>query len=200
MRSLVLASTSPYRKQLLQQLQLPFITASPIFEEEIDQQVAPELVVKHLALHKAESLRRHFPDSLIIGSDQVFVDARRRILSKPEDLEKALDQLRGMAGRSHIFYTGVAVLDARTGEVKTDFSTFSVTLRNLSEEEICSYLERESPLDCAGSFKIEGLGIALMEKMEGDDYTSLIGLPLIKLTGLLRQFGVNPLQPAEILV
>ncbi|MBE0596231.1 MAG: septum formation protein Maf [Desulfuromonadales bacterium] len=196
MRSIVLASTSPYRKHLLQQLQIPFITASPIFEEEIDQHVAPELVVKHLALRKAESLRRHFPDALIIGSDQVFVDARRRILSKPDDFEGAVAQLRGMAGRSHTFYTGVAVLDVRSGEARIDFATYSVTLRDLTEEEIRTYLQIEAPLDCAGSFKIEGLGIALMAKMEGEDYTSLIGLPLIKLAELLRQFGVNPLDPA----
>ncbi len=194
MRSIVLASTSPYRKQLLQQLHIPFLTASPVYHEEIDQDVAPELVVKHLAYHKAESLRRHFPNALIIGADQVFVDPRRRILGKPGDFAQAADQLRAMAGRSHTFYTGIAVLDAETGAAEVDFVTFIVTLRPLSEEEIRTYLEREKPFDCAGSFKIEGLGISLMEKMEGDDYTALIGLPLIKLGEMLRHCGINPLQ------
>ena len=193
MRSIVLASTSPYRKQLLQQLQIPFVAASPVYQEEIDQEVAPELLVRHLAFHKAESLRRHFPQSLIIGADQVFVDQRHRILGKPGDFATAAEQLRAMAGRSHTFYTGLAVLDAESGESQVDFVTFSVTLRALTEEEIDSYLRRETPLDCAGSFKIEGLGIALMEKMEGEDYTSLIGLPLIKLSEILRRFGLNVL-------
>jgi septum formation protein len=193
MRRIVLASTSPYRKQLLQQLQIPFVTASPIYQEEIDQGVAPELLVKHLATRKAESLIRHFPDALIIGADQVFIDMRQRILGKPGNYENAAEQLRVMAGRSHTFYTGLAVLDAETGESQVDFVTYTVTLRSLSEEEIQAYLLREKPFDCAGSFKIEGLGIALMEKMEGEDYTSLIGLPLLKLSEMLRQFGVNPL-------
>lgn len=195
MRRIVLASTSPYRKQLLQQLHIPFVTASPIYEEQIDQRVAPELVVKHLALRKAESLIRHFPDALIIGSDQVFVDPRGRILGKAGEFTRAAEQLRAMAGRSHTFYTGVAVLDAASGESQVDFVPFKVTLRPLTDEEIAAYLQKEEPYDCAGSFKIEGLGITLMEKMEGEDYTSLIGLPLIKLGDILRHFGVNPLLP-----
>jgi septum formation protein len=197
MRSIVLASTSPYRKKLLQQLQLPFVSASPIFQEEIDQEISPDLLVRHLALRKAESLRRHFPESLLIGADQVFVDPRRRILGKPGSFEGAVDQLKAMAGRRHIFYTGLAVVDATTGEARADFSTYTVFMRRLSEDEIRSYLEREQPFDCAGSFKIEGLGITLMERMEGEDYTSLIGLPLIKLTEMLRTFGVNVLLGQE---
>lgn len=193
MRTVVLASTSPYRKQLLQQLQLLFVTAAPKFEEKIDQNVEPGLLVKHLAFHKAESLRKYYPDALIIGSDQVFVDQRRRILGKPKTVEAAVEQLSAMSGKSHTFYTGLAVLDARSGEALTDVVTFTVTLRDLTLDEIRSYVEREQPLDCAGSFKIEGLGIALMQSMEGSDYTSLIGLPLIRLTDFLRQFGVQVL-------
>ncbi|GAB6081135.1 nucleoside triphosphate pyrophosphatase [Desulfuromonas carbonis] len=191
MRQLVLASTSPYRKQLLQQLGLPFITASPLYFEELDQTVAPELLVKHLALHKAESLAKHFPEALIIGADQVFVDARRRIVGKPGSPERAVEQLKGMAGRSHTFYTGIALFDAAAQTVATDFDTFTVTLRQLTETQIRSYVERENPVDCAGSFKIEGLGIALMDHLDGRDYTTLIGLPLIKLTQMLEQFGVH---------
>ncbi len=193
MRSIVLASTSPYRKQLLQQLQIPFVTASPVFEETIDQGVSPALLVKHLAYHKAESLVKYFPDALIIGADQVFIDQRGRILGKPLTAEKAFEQLRAMAGKSHTFYTGVTLLDAATGDHLSDCVTFGVTLRSLTDSEIRSYVERENPVDCAGSFKIEGLGIALMEKMEGSDYTSLIGLPLIRLSEFLGHFGVEVL-------
>jgi septum formation protein len=193
MRSIVLASTSPYRRQLLQQLAIPFVSASPIYQEEIDQGVAPELLVKHLAFHKAESLKKHFPDALIIGADQVFVDPRKRILGKPGTFERAVEQLRSMVGRTHTFYTGLAVYDSATEEAEVDFVTYSVSLRNLSDEQVRAYVRRESPLDCAGSFKIEGLGIGLMEKMEGEDYTSLIGLPLIRLTEILGRFGVEVL-------
>jgi septum formation protein len=193
MRQIVLASTSPYRRQLLQQLQLPFVTASPLYVEQIDQGVAPELVVRHLSLQKAQSLTKHFPDALIIGSDQVFVDPRKRILGKPGSPEKAFDQLRAMAGRTHSFYTGIAIVDSASGETAFDHAVFAVTLRELDDEQIRAYLARERPYDCAGSFRIEGLGIALMEKMEGEDYTSLIGLPLIRLVRLLARFGIDPL-------
>jgi septum formation protein len=194
MRTLVLASTSPYRLQLMRQLGLAFQVAAPLFTETIDQRVAPELLVKHLAYHKAASLRERYPQALIIGADQVFVDSRGRILGKPGDLERAVEQLRDMSGRSHVFYTGVSVVDAATGKSLTDYTTFSVTLRPLSDEEIYAYLHRDDPLDCAGSFKIEGLGIALMAGMEGEDYTALIGLPLIKLTDILTSFGVRVLE------
>lgn len=193
MRKIVLASTSPYRRSLLKQLELPFVVASPLYVEELDQGVAPELLVKHLSYRKAESLSRHFTDALIIGADQVFVDPRSRILGKPAGRDEAIQQLRAMIGQKHSFYTGVTVFDAATGEAASDFSEFSVVLRNLSDEQIESYIDREKPFDCAGSFRVEGLGIALMEKMEGDDYNSLIGLPLIKLTGLLERFGIEVL-------
>lgn len=190
MRTIVLASTSPYRRQLLLQLEIPFVAAAPRYQEEIDQGVAPELLVKHLAFHKAESLKDRYPDALIIGSDQVFVDPRKRILGKPGTFEGAVEQLRFMVGKTHTFYTGLAVYDSASAECEVDYVTYAVTLRRLSEEQIRAYVRRESPLDCAGSFKVEGLGISLMEKMEGEDYTSLIGLPLIKLTEILGRFGV----------
>jgi septum formation protein len=193
MRQIVLASTSPYRKQLMQQLQVPFVSASPLYFEEIDQSVAPELLVKHLAFHKAESLKKHFPDALIIGADQVFVDARRRIVGKPGSVTAAVEQLKAMAGRSHTFYTGLAVYDTASEQLASDYDTFTVTLRPLTEAQIRRYVERDNPVDCAGSFKIEGLGIALMEGLQGRDYTTLVGLPLIKLTEFLEQFGVQVL-------
>ena len=190
MRNIILASTSPYRKQLLQQLQLPFSTAAPDFIEEIDPHVAPALLVRHLALGKAQSLAETYPDGLIIGSDQLFVDQRGRPVGKAGSLERAFQQLQQMAGKTHCFYTGLALLDSQSGTVQTDYATFSVTFRKLSDEQISNYLQREKPYDCAGSFKVEGLGIALIEKMAGEDYNSLIGLPLIKLVSMLEIAGV----------
>lgn len=191
MRQIVLASSSPYRQQLLQQLKLPFVAVAPEYEEKIDPQIAPALLVRDLALGKAQSLAERFPDALIIGSDQVFVDQGGQALGKPRDMQAAFRQLRQMAGKSHTFFTGLALVDNRSGAIITDVAPFSVTIRPLSDEQIWNYLQREQPLDCAGSFKVEGLGIALMEKMEGEDYNSLIGLPLIKLVTMLEKRGVN---------
>lgn len=194
-RTLVLASTSPYRQQLLRQLGMPFAAVAPVGDEVIDQQVAPELLVKHLALQKANSIRDRFDDALIIGSDQVFVDPRGRILGKPGNANAACRQLKMMAGHTHVFYTGLAVVDCRSGQSLVDYVPFSVTLRPLTAEQIDYYVAVEKPWDCAGSFKIEGLGISLMERMEGEDYSSLIGLPLIRLTTMLAECGVDVLSP-----
>ncbi len=191
MRKLVLASTSPYRRDLLKQLQLPFVAAAPDYVEELDSHLSPALLVRHLALGKAQSLCERYPDALIIGSDQIFVDQRGQAHGKPGSFEKAFQQLKQMVGRQHIFYTGLAVLDSRTGTQQSDYATFAVTLRTLTDQQIINYLQREKPYDCAGSFKIEGLGIALMEKMAGEDFNSLIGLPLIKLVFMLEQAGVK---------
>jgi len=194
MRKIVLASTSPYRQQLLNQLQIPFVAAAPDFTEVIDPHVAPALQVRHLAAGKAQSLAEQYPDAVIIGSDQLFVDQRGRALGKAGDESGAFNQLRQMAGRTHCFYTGLALLDCRTATLQTDHATFAVTLRELTDEQIKDYLKRERPFDCAGSFKVEGLGIALIEKMAGDDYNTLIGLPLIKLVTMLEQVGITVLQ------
>lgn len=193
MRTLVLASTSPYRMQLMRQLELSFHVAAPLYKEQMDTSVSAELLVKHQALQKAQSLAGKYDDALIIGSDQVFVDARHRVLGKPGTKDKAIQQLMEMQGRKHTFYTGVAIYDSASGESMTEFETFSVTLRELNEEQIKHYVDKEDPVDCAGSFKIEGLGIALMEKMAGNDYTSLIGLPLILLVNMLCHFEVEVL-------
>lgn len=194
MRTLVLASTSPYRRNLLRQLDLPFLVAAPRYAEELSPGVAPELLVKHLATEKARSLIELYPDALIIGADQVFVDQRGRVLGKPGSAEQAIRQLQSMAGRTHTFYTGLCVVDSRSERMVTDFETYNVTLRHLSQQEIEAYVHRENPIDCAGSFKVEGLGIALMQEMSGRDYTTLIGLPLIKLVDILQQFDLKPLQ------
>jgi septum formation protein len=189
MRQIILASTSPYRRQLLEQLQLTFTAVAPDYGEQIDQNLDPQLLVQHLALGKAQSLEKQYPDALIIGSDQVFVDPQGQMIGKPGSLENAFQQLQEMVGRTHTFYTGLVVFDSRTGVVSSDTATYSVTLRPLSDAQIMNYLQREQPFDCAGSFKVEGLGIALMEKMAGQDYNALIGLPLIKLVSLLEEAG-----------
>ena len=193
MRTLVLASTSPYRLQLMRQLELSFHVAAPLYKEIMDPSVSAELLVKHQALQKAKSIVNKYDDALIIGSDQVFVDARHRVLGKPGTPEKAVEQLLEMQGRKHTFYTGLAIYDSASGESLTEFDTFSVTLRELTEEQIKHYVAKENPVDCAGSFKVEGLGIALMEKMSGNDYNTLIGLPLILLVNMLNHFDVEVL-------
>lgn len=193
MRTIVLASTSPYRLQLMRQLELNFHVAAPRYKEQMDSSVSAELLVKHQALQKAKSLGEKYDDALIIGSDQVFVDARHRVLGKPGTAEKAIEQLLEMQGRKHIFYTGLAIYDSASGEYLTEFDTYSVSMRKLTEEQIKHYVDKENPIDCAGSFKIEGLGIALMEQMAGNDYTCLIGLPLILLVNMLSRFDVEVL-------
>lgn len=193
MRTLVLASTSPYRLQLMRQLELNFHVAAPLYKERMDSSVSAELLVKHQALQKAKSIADKYDHALIIGSDQVFVDARHRVLGKPGSKEKAVEQLMEMQGRKHTFYTGLAIYDSSTGESLTEFDTYSITMRSLTEEQIKHYVAKENPVDCAGSFKIEGLGIALMEKMSGNDYNSLIGLPLILLVNMLSHFKVEVL-------
>lgn len=198
-RPLILASTSPYRQQLLQQLGLPFTAVAPLGQEIIDQSVAPELLVKHLALQKASSLGDRYSDALILGSDQVFVNPRGTMLGKPGSAAGARLQLKAMAGKTHCFYTGIALYDCHSKRSMTEYVSYRVTLRQLSSEQIAYYVDQENPIDCAGSFKIEGLGISLMEQMAGEDYTSLIGLPLIRLTLMLQEFGVDVLSPAGCL-
>lgn len=193
MRTIVLASTSPYRLQLLRQLELSFHVAAPLYKEKMDPTVSAELLVKHQALQKAKSIGDKYNDALIIGADQVFVDARHRVLGKPGTPAKALEQLMEMQGRKHTFYTGLAIYDSANGDYLTEFETYSVSMRALTEVQLRHYVDRENPVDCAGSFKIEGLGIALMEKMAGNDYTSLIGLPLILLVNMLSHFEVEVL-------
>lgn len=192
MRQIVLASTSPYRRELLERLGLPFTVAEPLFEERIDQDVEPAELVRTFALGKALSLAAAFPDAVVIGSDQVFV-AGGEIVGKPGTADRAFEQLKRMSGGTHTFYTGLAAVDTASGENRISCVPFSVTLRDLTDDEIRNYIRRENPLNCAGAFMIEGLGIALMERLEGADFTALIGLPLIELVTMLRMLGINPL-------
>ena len=176
---LVLASSSPYRRTLLARLGLPFINASPDIDESPLPGETAQALVERLALGKAKALSDKYSEALIIGSDQVCL-CGTTILGKPGDMARARLQLQLCSGRQVDFYTSLVVLNSATGSWQKSLDIFSVTFRNLGETEIQNYLQREQPFDCAGSFKAEGLGISLFEKMAGKDFHSLIGLPLIK--------------------
>jgi|SRR6266850_2271693 len=188
-RRLVLGSSSRYRRELLQRLGLPFETAAPHYDETPLAGEGCATTALRLATGKAQSLARTFPDALIIGADQVASSNGRR-LGKPGDHETALRQLRALSGQSAQFDTAVALLDAREGELQSRVIGCRVTFRSLNDQIIETYLRREQPYDCAASAKAEGLGIALIERIETDDPTSLIGLPLIALTAMLEHAGM----------
>ncbi|CAM3652954.1 Maf-like protein YceF [Vibrio aerogenes CECT 7868] len=185
---LVLASTSIYRRQLLEKLKIPFITASPFFDETPKAHESPEDLVKRLAEGKARSCHIDTP-SLIIGSDQVCV-VNNKITGKPGTREHAITQLSEQSGQRVSFYTGLTLFNNESQTFHTHVDIFHVHFRTLTIQQIENYVDREQPLDCAGSFKSEGLGIALFERLEGDDPNALIGLPLIKLVRMLEQAGI----------
>jgi len=190
-RPLVLASTSIYRRRLLEQLGLPFQAVAPAYEEQHDLDLPPEELVQELAARKAASLRDRFPGCLIVGSDQA-AELAGTILLKPGTEERARAQLAALAGRTHRLLTGVAVLEPETGRLERALDVHEMTLRPLSEEAIAAYVEQEQPVDCAGAYRVEGPGIALFAAMRGEDYTGIIGLPLTKLVDLLLRFGSEP--------
>lgn len=191
-RPLVLASTSPYRRELLARLRLDFTVHAPDVDETPHPDEAPEALVKRLAQAKARAAAPAHPDALIIGSDQVAV-LSGRILGKPGDAENARLQLLHASGRSVRFAIGLALLDSASGRMQADVVPFEVVFRRLNREQIDRYLERDRPFNCAGSFRSEGLGIALFERLAGDDPTALMGLPLIRLTRMLEAEGVQVL-------
>jgi MAF protein len=193
MTQLVLASTSPYRRKLLEQLGLPFETASPDVDESALSYETPEQLVKRLAELKARAVSETYPDALIIGSDQVAI-LDNLILGKPGNHKTAVKQLSNASGKKVLFLTGLCLLNSATGETQINVDEFSVEFRQLSTNQIENYLQREKPYDCAGSFKSEGLGICLFKKMEGDDPNALIGLPMITLINMLSVEGVEILQ------
>ena len=192
MPPLILASTSKYRRELLARLQLPFDTVSPEVDEVPLAGEAPRDLALRLAIAKALAVAATHPLALVIGSDQV-AHCEGRIMDKPGNHERATGQLRFMRGKETWFDTGLALVNAASGRVQSEVVRVRVVLRNLSDAEIEAYLQKEQPYDCAGSAKSEGMGIALMEKLEGDDPTALIGLPLIALSHMLRTEGVDPL-------
>lgn len=190
MRSLVLASSSNYRKALLERLQLPFISDSPDINEAAQINEDAQTLVQRLAVSKASALTKKYANHLIIGSDQVAV-LDGNIIGKPHCFDNAFRQLKAASGKAVCFYTGLAIIDSENLITHVSVVPFTTYFRQLSDAEIASYLHAEKPYDCAGSFKAEGLGISLFEKMEGSDATSLIGLPLIELCRLLRLFSVT---------
>ncbi|MBO3277111.1 Maf family protein [Pseudomonas schmalbachii] len=190
MLPLILASSSPYRRELLQRLRLPFTCASPDIDESPLPGESTEQLVRRLAEAKARALAGRYPEHLIIGSDQAAVQGST-ILGKPHHLERAMEQLRAASGASVSFLTGLALLNTRTGHCQVDCIPFTVHFRELDEAHIRRYLETEQPFDCAGSFKAEGLGVSLFRATEGEDGTSLIGLPLIRLVDMLLAEGVQ---------
>jgi len=190
MLPLVLASSSPYRRALLERLGLTFSCQSPEIDEQSQPNERAEQLVRRLAEEKARALSQQYPQHLIIGSDQVAL-LEQQILGKPHDFPRAQAQLMAASGQSVRFLTGLALLNSKTGVCQVDCVPFTVHLRNLSEATIRRYLEAEQPFDCAGSFKAEGLGISLFRSTEGEDANSLIGLPLIRLVDMLLNEGIN---------
>ncbi|MBF0135944.1 MAG: Maf family nucleotide pyrophosphatase [Magnetococcus sp. DMHC-1] len=187
---LVLASTSLFRRQLLERLGLPFVVSGPGVDETRLPDESPSALVQRLAEAKARAVGPDHPDSLIIGSDQV-AEIDGYILGKPETHARAVAQLQQASGRRVAFVTGISLLNTATGRLQTDMVPFHAHFRPLSPPQIERYLLRERPYACAGSFKMEGLGIALFERLEGDDPTALIGLPLIRLVTMLAEEGVD---------
>jgi septum formation protein len=188
-RRLVLASGSAYRKALLERLGLPFEVALPEVDESPQAEEPPAVTALRLSSSKASALAHVYPDALIIGSDQVASSGGRRY-GKPSDHQNAVRQLRELSGRTVQFDTGVALYDAQTGQAQTKVVPCRVTFRNLEDALIERYLQKEKPYDCAGAAKAEGLGIALIAKIETEDPTSLIGLPLIALCEMLKRAGL----------
>ncbi|MGQ7274548.1 Maf family protein [Marinobacter sp. V034] len=195
-RPLLLASSSPYRKALLERLRLPFTCASPDIDETALPSESAETLTLRLAEQKARALANEYPRHLIIGSDQVALLPNGQILTKPGHYDAAFQQLQASSGQAVTFLTGLAVLDAESGKVQRTCETFKVHFRPLSATDIEHYLLTEEPYDCAGSFKMEGLGINLFSRFEGRDPNSLIGLPLIALIDLLHALDVDPLAMA----
>lgn len=188
-QTLVLASTSPFRRELLGRLRLAFQTFSPNVDESPEPDEPPRRLVARLAEAKARAGAQAFADALIIGSDQVAV-LDGRILGKPGSHEAARAQLQALSGQTVTFLTGLCLLNAATGHAQTLVEPFEVKFRELDAERIERYLRAEQPYHCAGSFKSEALGITLFERMSGNDPTALIGLPLICLTDLLASEGI----------
>jgi len=186
---LVLASTSPYRRELLARLGLPFETANPQTDESPLPGELPEQIALRLSEAKARAVAKRFPDALIIGSDQVAV-LNGRIFGKPGNHARAVEQLQILSGKTVNFFTGICLFNSRTGQAHVRGVPTLVTFRKLTETEIENYLCREQPYNCAGAAKSEGLGIALLSRLHGDDPNALIGLPLIALCDMLRTEGV----------
>ncbi len=190
---LVLASTSRYRRELLSRLHIPFEVVSPDVDETPLPGESPSETALRLSMLKAQATSRQFPDALIIGSDQVLMLEAEQ-LGKPGNFANAFAQLKKMSGKAMVFHTALTLLNSRTGHAQTRDVPTVVHIRKLSDAQIEAYLRKEEPYDCAGSAKSESLGIALMERMDSPDPTALIGLPLMALTEMLMNEGVDVLK------
>ncbi|MDP4922350.1 MAG: Maf family nucleotide pyrophosphatase [Limnohabitans sp.] len=186
----MLGSTSRYRRELLERLRIPFAVTAPDVDETPHTGEAPQALARRLALAKARAVAALHPDAVVIGSDQV-ADLAGQPLGKPGEHARAVAQLRLMRGQTVIFQTALAVVCLATGYEEVDLAEVRVVFRDLSDNEIEAYLVAEKPYDCAGSAKSEGLGIVLLESIDNDDPTALIGLPLIRTARMLRQAGVK---------
>lgn len=189
-RALILGSTSSYRRDLLSRLRVPFTVAAPEVDETAMAGETPIELANRLALAKARAVSQKFPQAVVIGSDQV-ADLDGVALGKPGNFERATEQLRHMRGKTVIFHTALAVVCLETGFEQHDIASVRVHFRDLSDAEISAYLWAESPYDCAGSAKSEGLGIALLASIDNDDPTALVGLPLIRTCNMLRAAGLK---------
>lgn len=189
---IVLASSSRYRRELLARLGLPFVCASPDIDETPNSGESPATLVRRLAQAKAQALAATYPAHLVFGSDQVAC-CNGQILGKPGNISKAHQQLAMLSNQRVEFLTGIALLNTKTSRLQVDLDITEVSFRDLSAEEIEAYVQREQPLDCAGSFKSEGLGVTLFHRIDNSDPTALIGLPLIKVCDMLRQENFDPL-------
>ncbi|KAB7627623.1 Maf family protein [Alkalilimnicola sp. S0819] len=189
-RQLILGSSSPHRRALLERLSLAFQSDSPAVDETPLPDETPADYVSRLSLAKARAVATRHGDALIIGSDQAAI-LEGRILGKPGSAERAVEQLLAASGKTVKFLTGLCLLDSRSGEYQLDLVPYSVDFRELDKSTVERYVARESPLDCAGSFKSEGLGITLFRALRGEDPSALIGLPLIRLVDMLKGAGVR---------
>jgi septum formation protein len=189
-RKLILGSTSIYRRELLGRLRIPFSVESPHVDEAALPGETPADLAQRLALAKAQAVAERFPEAVVIGSDQV-ADLDGSSLGKPGEHARAVLQLRQMSGKVVIFQTAIAVVCLASGFCQQALAPVKVTFRDLSDAEIENYLQAEQPYDCAGSAKSEGLGIALLERIDNDDPTALVGLPLIRTAALLRAAGID---------
>ena len=187
-QTLVLGSSSPFRKSLLERLMVPFEVFSPDIDESELENESPIDLVERLAIAKAKEVAKSFPNALIIGSDQVAMHGEK-IVGKPHTFDVAVEQLKEASGKAISLYTGLALYNAKTGNTQSEVVPFKVHFKTLTQQTIESYLHKEEPYNCAGSVRSEGLGIALFERFEGDDPNALIGLPLIRLIAMLENEG-----------
>ena len=187
---LILASTSPFRKEILNKLGVAFDTESPHTDEQALSNETPQALVERLSIAKAKAVADKNKNALVIGSDQVSV-INNEIIGKPHTHENAVKQLQNASGKTVTFYTGLCLYNTATQQFQSDVVPFNVVFRKLSDEQIESYLKKEEPYNCAGSFKSEALGIVLFEKLEGDDPNTLMGLPLIRLVKMLEKEGFS---------